>query len=127
MRIVIVALLLLIGTMLSGCFTELHLKVPQGNILTAHEISELRLGMTTRQVTFILGTPLVRDPFNPGRWDYFNSTARLGGKPVQHRLTLFFNGDTLVKAEGDLAPAALKAGKQAAPAATTTAPAATTP
>lgn len=115
MRIVIVVLLLLIGSTLSGCFSEFRISVPQGNVVTSHEIAQLRLGMTKRQVRFVLGTPLVRDPFNPGRWDYYNSVAKMGGKPVRHRLTLFFKGDILTNADGDLAPADLKAGKQPGP------------
>ena len=122
MRIVIVGLLLLIGSLLSGCFSEYRISIPQGNVVTQHELAQLKAGMTKRQVRFVLGTPLVRDPFNPQRWDYYYSLSKHGRKPIQHHLALFFQGDTLVGATGDLAPASLRAGH--APA---TAPAATAP
>lgn len=115
MRIVIVGLLLLIGSLLSGCFSEFHIDIPQGNIVTTHAIAQLKLGMTARQVRFVIGTPLVRDPFSPDRWDYYNSLSKGGGKPVRHRLTLFFKDGVLTNASGDLAPSDLKAPAQAGP------------
>ncbi|MHB8258199.1 MAG: outer membrane protein assembly factor BamE [Acidiferrobacterales bacterium] len=112
MRIVIVGLLLLMGSLLSGCFSEFRISVPQGNIITPHAIAQLKPGMTKRQVRFVLGSPLIRDPFNRDRWDYYYSLGKLGRKPTHHRLTLFFKGGVLTGADGDLAPATLRAGQQ---------------
>ncbi len=115
MRIVIVGLLLLMSGLLSGCFSEFRISIPQGNIITPHAISQLKLGMTQRQVRFVLGTPLIRDPFNHDRWDYYHSLSKNGGKPVHHRLTLFFKNGILTSAEGDLAPPDLRAGRPSSP------------
>jgi len=98
----------LIGALLTGCITEYRVDIQQGNIVTPDMTAELKPGMTQRQVRFVLGTPLVIDPFHPERWDYYYSFSKAGGKPVQRRLTLFFNNDTLTNASGDLAPANLK-------------------
>ena len=47
-----------------------RVSVEQGNVLTEQSIRNLRVGMDTKQVLFLLGTPMVIDPFHPGRWEY---------------------------------------------------------
>ena len=42
--------------------------VPQGNLVTDEMIQQLEVGMTEAQVTFIMGTPLIRDPLERDRW-----------------------------------------------------------
>ena len=76
--------------------------VEQGNIVTQEMVDQLQPGMTRRQVRFILGTPLIEDPFNPDRWDY--PYVKRNGRTVlsESRLAVFFDGDKLVKYEGDL-------------------------
>ena len=44
--------------------------VQQGNVLTEESIHNLRVGLEPKQVLFLLGTPLVEDPFRADRWDY---------------------------------------------------------
>jgi outer membrane protein assembly factor BamE (lipoprotein component of BamABCDE complex) len=51
--------------------------------------------MNTRQVLFVLGSPSIRDPFQPDRWDYVQTFSRRGGKPVQRTVTLIFENDQL--------------------------------
>ncbi len=51
--------------------------------------------MSRRQVRFILGTPLVEDPFNQQRWDYLY-VIRNGADVIDEaHLTVFFEGDKL--------------------------------
>lgn len=47
-------------------------KVPviQGNIVTEEQISQLKVGMTESQVTYLLGNPMVKDTFKPNEWHY---------------------------------------------------------
>jgi len=52
-----------------GC-TIHKLDVQQGNVITEDMVSRLSIGMTPRQVRFVMGTPLVHDPFHKNRWDY---------------------------------------------------------
>ena len=47
-----------------------RIAVQQGNTLTEESIRNLRTDMDLKQVLFLLGTPMVRDPFHPERWDY---------------------------------------------------------
>ena len=76
--------------------------VEQGNIVTEEMVAQLKPGMTRRQVRFILGTPLLEDPFNQDRWDY-PYVKRNGLKVLnESRLLVYFDGDSLVKYEGDV-------------------------
>ena len=51
-----------------GCVYKQNIQ--QGNPLTATDVAEVELGMTRAQVQFLLGTPLIEDPFHLERWDY---------------------------------------------------------
>ena len=78
--------------------------IPQGNIITQDMVDQLRPGMTKRQVIFVMGTPLVRDPFHQDRWDYIYSYQPGGGERGQERVTVFFENDLLVSFTGDFVP-----------------------
>ena len=67
--------------------------------------AQLREGMTRDQVRFLLGTPLLQDVFHGDRWDYYFSFRR-GSTPVvqSRKFTVFFEGDKLVKWQGDELP-----------------------
>lgn len=83
-----------------------RIDVEQGNIVTTEMVDQLRPGMSQRQVRFILGTPLVEDPFNRNRWDYLYS-KRNGLKVLdENNLTVVFENDTLVEVRGSYVPAA---------------------
>lgn len=78
--------------------------VQQGNTLDPDQVKQLKLGMSTRQVLFILGSPMLRDPFHPERWDY-PFTFKPGGKKMfKEHLTVFFKGDKLVRIDNKLLP-----------------------
>lgn len=81
-------------------------KVPiqQGNLITQEMVDQLRPGMTPRQVIFVMGTPLVRDPFHQERWDYVYNYEPGGGVRGQERITVFFENDLLSHITGDFRP-----------------------
>ncbi|MDF1582682.1 MAG: outer membrane protein assembly factor BamE [Methyloprofundus sp.] len=81
-----------------------EIDIDQGNIIDQLMINQLRPNMTKRQVIYILGSPLLIDPFTPNRWDYIYSQQPGHEDRVQQRVALFFNGDNLVHIAGDLAP-----------------------
>ncbi|MDG1475303.1 MAG: outer membrane protein assembly factor BamE, partial [Porticoccaceae bacterium] len=67
--------LIFITLLSSGCswikFPGVHkINVQQGNILDQEMVDKLQPGMSKTQVQFVLGTPIVTDSFNTGRWDY---------------------------------------------------------
>jgi len=84
----------LLGLAQSGC-TVYRVDVQQGNTLELEQVNQLEQGMSREQVAFLLGTPLVRDPFHPDRWDYVYSFKPGGGKLKSRHLTLYFENDTL--------------------------------
>lgn len=76
----------------------------QGNVVTAEQAKELQPGMTRNQVRGILGTPLVASVFRQDRWDYVFTIRRQGIEPMEHKFTVFFEGDSLTRTEGDNLP-----------------------
>ena len=91
----------------SGCGILYKQPIYQGNLIEKSAADQLKAGMTRAEVQALLGTPSVTDPFHQNRWDYVASerTGRLGHTVVKD-LTLWFNGDTLTKWEGDYFPEA---------------------
>ena len=106
------SLLMVIAFALSACgglgaleFPGVYkIGIPQGNIITQEMIDQLRPGMTKRQVIFVMGTPLVRDPYHQDRWDYVYNYQPGGGIRGQEKVTIFFVDDGLVRFTGDFAP-----------------------
>lgn len=78
--------------------------IAQGNIITQEMIDQLEPGMTRRQVIFVMGTPLVRDPFKQDRWDYVFNYQPGGGIRGQERVTLMFENELLTSLSGDFEP-----------------------
>jgi outer membrane protein assembly factor BamE len=80
------------------------ISIPQGNIITQEMVDQLRPGMTKRQVIFVMGTPLVRDPYHQDRWDYVYNFQPGGGERGQERLSVLFQDDQLLQISGDFNP-----------------------
>ena len=88
--------------LLSGCLTVYKLEIQQGNIMTQEMIDKLKPGLTRSQVRYVLGTPLVTDPFHPDRWDYYYYLRRSNEPTGESRhLTVIFKNDLLVTVQGD--------------------------
>ena len=65
-------LLILMGLLTISCGDRFYrVVVPQGNLVTDEMIQQLEVGMTEAQVNFIMGTPLIRDPLERDRWEYY--------------------------------------------------------
>jgi outer membrane protein assembly factor BamE len=79
--------------------------VVQGNFISSEQYAKLKLGMTREQVRQIMGTPLLADYFHANRWDYVFEFKRAGQKMAkERRVTIFFDGDKVVKFDGDALP-----------------------
>lgn len=97
-----ILLLALCTTLLSACIKPYRPDIQQGNIINNSDLREIRPGMSKQEVLFILGTPMVIDPFNEQRWDYFYSNRDQRKRETDQRLiTAIFDGDSLVKLSGD--------------------------
>ena len=81
-----------------------RINVEQGNVVNEEMVENLRPGLNKRQVRYIMGTPLIEDSFHGDRWDY-RYLLRNGNETLaETRLTLWFDGDELARAEGPDAP-----------------------
>ena len=92
---------------LAGCsFPGVHkIDIQQGNVVTQDMVDQLRPGMTTRQVRFIMGTPLITDTFHSNRWDYLYSIQVAGGTRKQERISLVFDDNNELRGlSGDFVP-----------------------
>jgi len=92
--------LLAASTLTGGCNLIYKQNVQQGNALEQEDLDQVELGMSKKQVSFLLGTPAVADPFHQDRWDYISSFSRRGGEPVRRLVTLTFEEDQLVHTDG---------------------------
>ena len=70
-------------TLNTGCKLIYKQNVQQGNAHEQEDLDQLELGMTKKQVAYLLGTPAVHDPFHQDRWDYISMLSRRGGEPVR--------------------------------------------
>lgn len=52
----------------AGCVYQANLS--QGNVIKQEDLDQVEVGMTRGQVRFLLGTPMIDDPFHENRWDY---------------------------------------------------------
>lgn len=97
MRKVIIShmLLILMWVTAGGCVYKIDIQ--QGNSLEMDQINSVREGMTKQQVVFVLGTPLIQDPFEQDRWDYVYTFRPGGGEMRKEHLTLFFDNDKLIQ------------------------------
>ena len=89
----------------SGCGILYKQPIYQGNLIDKAAADQLQAGMSKQQVLVLLGTPSIEDPFHHERWDYTASqrVGRIGRTEIKN-LTLYFEGDTLARWEGDYFP-----------------------
>ena len=52
----------------SGCVYRAN--IAQGNLIKQEDLDQAEVGMTRNQIRFLLGTPMIDDPFHRDRWDY---------------------------------------------------------
>ena len=103
MRQLLISTLIIATALLSACSRgplSVHkIDIQQGNAVTEESIAQLRVGMNARQVLFIMGNPMLTDPFHAERWDYVYYMKPGKGDPQQRRVTLFFEEDRVVRIE----------------------------
>lgn len=89
----------------AGCGIVYRQPIYQGNLLEKSAVDQLQAGMDRQQVLGLLGTPSIADPFHADRWDY-TATQRVGraGHTEKKNFTVFFEGDKVVRWEGDYFP-----------------------
>ena len=86
--------------LLGGCGMLYTPEIQQGNVISQEMLDTLKPGMTPQQVRFVLGSPLVQDPFHPWRWDYFFFHKKDDDQPIERRrVTVFFDKEKLQRIE----------------------------
>lgn len=106
--------------LLSSCstfhFPGVHkITIQQGNVVTQTMIDNLKPGMTRSQVRFVMGNPIIDDPLDQDRWNYFYSIQIAGGDTIRRKLQVYFVDDRLSYFEGDFAPTKTKDKDKPAP------------
>lgn len=102
-RFLPILILSLTLTAVSGC-GFFRVEIQQGNYITRDQVEQLEPGMSMREVRYVMGTPLIVDPFHEkNRWDYFYAySPDLGSDFEKRRITLFFDNGSLERIAGDL-------------------------
>src|SRR5574340_1193814 len=102
---------ILLSVLLSSCsyvsvplLTPYKMDIRQGNFVTPEMRDKLKLGMTRQQVVYVLGTPLVHDAFHADRWDYVYRLKERSDVVDNQRMTLYFEGDALVRIDDSHMP-----------------------
>ncbi|KQY52506.1 outer membrane protein assembly factor BamE [Lysobacter sp. Root494] len=98
-------LVLIVALSTAGCGILYKQPIYQGNLLEKTNVDQLQAGMSKQQVLVLLGTPSIEDPFHHERWDYTASqrVGRIGRTDIKN-FTLYFEGDTLARWEGEYFP-----------------------
>ena len=80
------------------------LSVQQGNVITQEMVDRLKPGMTRNQVEFVMGKPVLADPFKQDQWVYVY-TLEVPDYFIQNfKMVLTFEDDTLATITGDYLP-----------------------
>jgi outer membrane protein assembly factor BamE len=83
---------------LAGCVYRPDIQ--QGNLLLIDDVEQVKPGMTRSQVRYLLGTPMVSDPFVPDRWDYIYTFQRGRDRNVDRsHFVVHFEGDKVTRIE----------------------------
>ncbi|MCG8371652.1 MAG: outer membrane protein assembly factor BamE [Proteobacteria bacterium] len=83
-----------------GCVYRAN--IAQGNLIEEEDLAQLEAGMTKNQVRFLLGTPMIDDPFSRERWDYVYY-LKLGRKDAQFKrwVSVFFEDGVVSEVRRD--------------------------
>jgi outer membrane protein assembly factor BamE len=96
------AIVLAIG---SGCVYRAN--ISQGNLIKEEDLEQVEVGMTKNQVRFLLGTPMIDDPFSKQRWDYIYY-IKMGRRDATFKrwVSVFFEEDVVseIRTNQELSP-----------------------
>jgi outer membrane protein assembly factor BamE len=92
--------LIAVLTLNTGCNLLYKQNVQQGNAHEKDDLDQVVLGMSKKQVSYLLGTPAIHDPFHRDRWDYISMLSHRGNEPVRRLVTLTFENDLLIATDG---------------------------
>src|SRR5262245_1733387 len=83
---------LIAAAALGGCVYRPNIQ--QGNFLKTEDVDQVTAGMTRSQVRYLLGTPMISDPFTAQRWDYIYTLKRGHQRKIDRsHFIVYFDGD----------------------------------
>jgi outer membrane protein assembly factor BamE len=92
------SLLLAAGLCLAASGCVYRINIQQGNFLDQAAVEQVKAGMTRSQVRYLLGTPMVADPFNKERWDYIYYLKKGRTRHIDsRRVTVYFDGEKVAR------------------------------
>ena len=91
-----IILILTTIVLLFGCHPYC-VDVLQGNMIDNKMASKLHLGMTKDKVSSTLGTPVLKDTFDPNTWIYTYTQQINCGKIVKRKMLLKFRDNKLIQ------------------------------
>ena len=90
----------------AGCVYRAN--ISQGNLIKQEDLDQVEVGMTRSQIRFLLGTPMIDDPFHRDRWDYVYY-LKIGRKDaaLKRWVSVFFADDRVseIRKDQELEPA----------------------
>ena len=83
-----------------GCVYRAN--IAQGNLIKQEDLDQAEIGMTRNQIRFLLGTPMIDDPFHRDRWDYIYY-LKLGRNDATYKrwVSVFFTDDRVSEIRKD--------------------------
>ena len=104
-RYLIIAIFLVSLVASSGCVYRQS--IAQGNLIEQEDLDQVEVGMTRNQIRFLLGTPMIDDPFHKDRWDYVYY-LKVGREDATFKrwISIFFENDLVseIHKDQELAP-----------------------
>ena len=100
-KILSLVLACLVLTSMSGCVYRQT--ISQGNLVKQEDLDQVEVGMTRSQVRFLLGTPMIDDPFSRNRWDYIYF-VKIGRDAASQKrwVSIYFDDEKVSEIQKDL-------------------------
>jgi len=81
--------------------------ISQGNLIKQEDLDQVEIAMTKNQVRFLLGSPMIDDPFARNRWDYVYY-LKIGRNDASQKrwVSVFFTDEVVseIRQNQELAP-----------------------
>jgi len=97
---IVLVVLCLSLALVGGCVYRAN--IAQGNLIKQEDLDQVEIGMTRNQIRFLLGTPMIGDPFHTDRWDYVYY-LKIGRKDAVFKrwVSVFFEDDRVSEIRKD--------------------------
>lgn len=94
---------LFLSLILSACSTWVYkYDIAQGNFLNQDDVNKLRVEMSKEQVEYVLGSPVIENPFSSDRWHYvYTKKSGKTNNTLRRELIVTFKDEKLFDIEGD--------------------------